>query len=141
MKKISLALQSYYIKRMCPNWQSHITKSKLICEGCIKPIELSKQYKVKLIYILGKKPRITLVEPLLELNFEGKRAPHLYTEDLLCVYHPIRNEWNSSKIIADTIIPWISLWLYYYEVWLATGIWKGGGEHPPSPGDGCQEPA
>jgi hypothetical protein len=32
--------------------------------------------------------------------------------------------------IATTIIPWLSLWLYYYEVWHATGEWMGGGiEH------------
>ncbi len=32
--------------------------------------------------------------------------------------------------LADTILPWASLWLFYYEVWLATGEWVGGGEHP-----------
>jgi hypothetical protein len=25
------------------------------------------------------------------------------------------------------------LWLYYYEVWLVTAIWLGGGEHPGHP--------
>jgi hypothetical protein len=34
--------------------------------------------------------------------------------------------------IAATIVPWLSLWLYYYEVWLATGAWEGGGiSHEP----------
>ena len=32
--------------------------------------------------------------------------------------------------IADTILPWTSLWLYFYELWHATGQWLGGGEHP-----------
>lgn len=29
-----------------------------------------------------------------------------------------------------TIIPWTSEWLFNYEVWLATGEWRGGGMHP-----------
>ena len=32
--------------------------------------------------------------------------------------------------IALTIVPWLSLWLFYYEVWRATGTWYGGGTHP-----------
>lgn len=32
--------------------------------------------------------------------------------------------------IANTILPWTSLWLYYYEIWLGTGKWEGGGDHP-----------
>lgn len=32
--------------------------------------------------------------------------------------------------IANTIIPWTIEWLYYYELWLATGEWLGGGDHP-----------
>jgi hypothetical protein len=35
--------------------------------------------------------------------------------------------------VADYIIPWISCWLYFYEVWLATGTWIGGGTHPEKP--------
>ena len=31
---------------------------------------------------------------------------------------------------AETIVPWACLWLYYYEVWHATGEWLGGGLHP-----------
>ena len=29
----------------------------------------------------------------------------------------------------NTIVPWIADWLYYYEVWLFTGEWEGGGIH------------
>jgi hypothetical protein len=32
--------------------------------------------------------------------------------------------------ISDTIIPWISEWLYYFEFWCITGEWYGGGKHP-----------
>jgi hypothetical protein len=33
--------------------------------------------------------------------------------------------------IADTIVPWTSEWLMYYEIWLATSDWYGGGVWPP----------
>ena len=31
--------------------------------------------------------------------------------------------------LANTIVPWVADWLYYYEVWLFTGEWEGGGIH------------
>lgn len=131
MKKMTLALQSFLIKKKCPNWECVISRNKLICKGNLKPTELSKEYSVKLVYVLGEMPELSVMNPPLETNSDGESSPHLYKGDLLCVYHPRKNEWDTSKVIADTIIPWISLWLYYYEVWLATGVWKGGGEHPP----------
>lgn len=39
-------------------------------------------------------------------------------------------EWTSEMPLAETIIPWASLWLFYFEDWLVTNGWKGGGEHP-----------
>jgi len=33
--------------------------------------------------------------------------------------------------IDQTIVPWAVLWLFYYEEWLVSDRWKGGGEHPP----------
>lgn len=61
--------------------------------------------------------------------------PHRYNKNLekreveLCLNMPI--EFNYSLRIIDTIIPWIQEWLYYYEIWLATDEWRGGG-HTPS---------
>ena len=41
----------------------------------------------------------------------------------------VRKEIDASQFIADTIIPWTSEWLLHYEIWVATGIWHGGGIH------------
>ena len=46
----------------------------------------------------------------------------------ICLYR--YSEFNVYKLLADTIIPWTVEWLYFYELWLATGEWLGGGEHP-----------
>jgi hypothetical protein len=35
-------------------------------------------------------------------------------------------------LVATTIMPWLLLWLTFYELWLATGVWLGGGTvHSP----------
>lgn len=36
----------------------------------------------------------------------------------LCLYY--RNEWNPMMKISETIIPWISEWIYYFEFWCIT---------------------
>jgi hypothetical protein len=61
---------------------------------------------------------------------EGKtRLPHVYNGQMdICVHHP--EEWTPSCLIADTIMPWISQWLRFYEVWQQTGSWEGEGTHP-----------
>ena len=35
-----------------------------------------------------------------------------------------------TKRIDQTIIPWTYTWLFYFEDWLSTDDWKGGGRHP-----------
>jgi hypothetical protein len=47
----------------------------------------------------------------------------------LCIYYKRAKEWDETKFIADTIIPWTSEWLLHYEIWVATGTWQGGGIH------------
>ena len=60
--------------------------------------------------------------------------PHKFDIDVenkmvrICLYR--YSEFSSSKLLVNTIIPWTIEWLYYYELWLATEEWLGGGEHP-----------
>ena len=37
---------------------------------------------------------------------------------------------SPSTRISETIVPWTFLWLWYFEEWLASDVWKGGGVHP-----------
>ena len=39
-------------------------------------------------------------------------------------------EFTTYKFLSKTIVPWTVEWLYFYELWLATGEWYGGGDHP-----------
>ncbi|QQS33991.1 MAG: hypothetical protein IPM50_05290 [Acidobacteriota bacterium] len=78
----------------------------------------------------GQHPEIRVLEPQLTLAPGAKRLPHIYPGKSLCLYTRSKQEWDSSKYVADTVIPWISSYLFYYELWLATGKWFGDGTEP-----------
>ncbi len=42
---------------------------------------------------------------------------------------PKTREWGPHIQIASSVVPWASLWLFYFEEWLVSDDWKGGGEH------------
>jgi hypothetical protein len=98
--------------------------------GSLNPGDLYEIYQVKIEYRPGLRPKLTVLSPKLCKRDDQSRIPHVYSGDHPCVYFPTTGEWHPGKLIAKTIIPWLSSWLYYYEVWLVTGKWKGGGiEH------------
>lgn len=33
-------------------------------------------------------------------------------------------------LLVETIVPWTSEWLYFYEIWLVTGEWYAGVIYP-----------
>ncbi len=122
--------QMMKMKALFPDWQCGVKRNVLTCIGYRQPTEISCNYKVKITYTLNGKPDIEVLEPKLVCR-EGETAiPHVYPGNHPCVYYPKFGEWTSSKYIAKTIVPWISSWLYFYEVWMATGEWEGGGIHP-----------
>lgn len=128
-KLLNLAMQGQRMKHDYRNWNYQIIRDTLVCEGILHPTLFSEEYLVKIYYSLKDRPKIYLMNPKLRKNERGDRSPHLYSDDRLCVYHPSFGEWDGSKYISQTIVPWISLWLYYYEIWHATGEWLGGGVH------------
>ncbi len=98
--------------------------------GELKPTARSTIYTIEIRYNLSQPPKIQVLNPELTINFNGDKIPHVYPGNRLCLYRPKYNEFIYSDYISDTIVPWTSLWLYYYELWHITGEWKGGGEHP-----------
>ncbi len=58
-----------------------------------------------------------------------KGAPHLYADGSLCLYWPKEWQWAAHEAIAETLLPWAALWLYYYELWLDAGEWLGPSSH------------
>ena len=90
---------------------------------------MSKIYRIRMTYRLRKEPEVYVVAPVLRQRSPEESIPHVYPGNRLCLFLPGVGEWRPTDSIAETIIPWAATWLYFYEVWLATGQWHGEGEH------------
>lgn len=97
----------------------------------IRPTPISETYDVKIVYTDNKWIKIFVINKTLEIAKNRTKLPHVYDsrKQQLCLYSPSKKEWNAHNYIIDTIIPWISEWLYYYELWLSEGTWLGGGHN------------
>jgi hypothetical protein len=85
---------------------------------------------VRIRYVVGLPPFVEVIDPIPVREREGMATPHLNPDGSLCLFDPYKEEWDPSKHIADTIIPWASRWLLHYESWMSTGIWKGDAPMP-----------
>ncbi|MGH2773459.1 MAG: hypothetical protein ACRDIU_10050 [Actinomycetota bacterium] len=90
----------------------------------LQPTEASDTYTIHVEYSLGSRPKITVQSPELRRP-AGKPLPHPFEGDELCLHYA--EEFSGQDLISSTIVPWISEWLLYYELWLITGKWLGGG--------------
>jgi len=129
-KWMAIAQQAIFLRNAFPDSEIKLRNNKLIWIGNIKPTNLSKNYKVKIEYKLKNRPDVTILAPPLRSYYNNRPLPHVFKGQKLCLFMYKYAEWSSGMRIDETIVPWTSLWLFYYEVWLLTGEWHGGGEHP-----------
>lgn len=96
-----------------------------------RPTALSRLYSVRIEFKTGNQPEVYVEHPDLVALAEGRKIPHLYSQSptKLCLHRPNKREWRPDLLINRTIVPWVALWLFYFEEWLASDDWKGGGEH------------
>ena len=64
-------------------------------------------------YEAGRRPGAYV--PGLRTRADAERIPHTYAPERPCLFYPAGREWRPDMTIATTIIPWLSLWLYFYE--------------------------
>lgn len=126
-QSIARTIQALRLKRDVPGSTMAVEGAAVTWIGDLRPSPLSHLYRVRIVHLAGYCPKVWVVNPKLQTR-EGKRAPHLYPAGNLCLFHPKTDgRWDDSKLIADTLLPWTAEWLLHYEVWLATGVWQGGG--------------
>ena len=96
------------------------------------PTPLSRLYSIRLNFRARQPPQATVEDPALRDLAGGRRLPHVYEQEppRLCLYLPGNGEWQPWMRIDHTIVPWTALWLFYFEEWLVSDKWKGGGVHP-----------
>ena len=124
----SLPQQAFALSARFPDGKLTLTRGTLAWVGKITPTELSRTYLVRIRYRLGAIPKVTVIRPTLQMR-RDEGLPHVYTGDILCLHEAV--DWAPTMSLADTIVPWAAEWLMYYEIWLATGTWEGGGVWPP----------
>jgi hypothetical protein len=119
---------------------------RAVWEGNLAPV--SRRYRVRIEYevpraienfsIINVQPRVQVLSPVLERHPEYHEGPipHVYVNrkepslPYLCLFDPFNAEWTPADLLAETTVPWTSRYLYFYEGWLLTGTWSGGGRHP-----------
>ncbi len=127
-----------------------------IWEGPVRPI--SKTYRIRIVFFRRRffdgwsleNPYVAVcvVDPPIgaEAIKEERLLPHIYWNKQrpeypnLCLYDPKEMSWTPEQLIATTVIPWASQWLFFYEYWQITGEFRGPARHPERKPDQCQTP-
>lgn len=150
MKTIAEQMPTMHAAGFRPLW--HDARGAL-WEGKLSPSN-ARDYTVRVAYktpilaenfTIGRvQPQVRVTSPLLERHpdYEDGPIPHVYWDDedldrpILCLFSLEGREWGLDDLIAETTILWAARWLFFYEGWLATKKWKGGGRHPGRHSDG-----
>lgn len=105
---------------------------RLVWRYTTAPTPLSRLYIIRLSYRVEKSPQVIVEKPALCSLAGDRRLPHVYEQEpaRLCLYLPRAGEWQPWMRIDQTIVPWTAVWLFYFEEWLESNEWKGGGVHP-----------
>lgn len=98
------------------------------------PNALSRVYRCSLKLYPAKFPELFVVDPDPKALAPGRVLPHVYPHDglgtQLCLWLPQAQEWAAQMPLNETYLAWAAEWLDYFEEWLVTDEWSGGGEHP-----------
>jgi hypothetical protein len=128
------AAQQYFLLRNSPISVGYggLRRENLHWTFDAAPTPLGRTYTIRIAYRERDRPDVRCIAPDLVALAGGRKLPHVYpgSPPKLCLYLPGSGEWTTSKAIARTIVPWTYEWLHYFEDWLATDVWSGGGHEP-----------
>lgn len=127
-KPLTFAQQCGVMRRLHPQFVDRWGRGRVTWRGSLTPTSVSETYSIRIEYQQDGIPEVWVDSPKLQKRADQDRIPHVYAGPRPCLYHPSLREWTPLDPIAETIVPWTSEWLYYYELWHATGDWLGGGE-------------
>jgi hypothetical protein len=130
--RASVSQQAFALARRFPDSRLRRDSRTLVWRGRMQPSPTSRSYLVEMKYRLGATPRVRVVSRLRTRT--GESLPHVWNHSyrVLCLHE--RDDWNPRMLIADTTVPWAAEWLFFYELWLVTGEWDGGGHWPAGAG-------
>jgi hypothetical protein len=112
------------LKLFFPSFRLITRGNPYIWEGTVRPIS-GALYKIRIKYRHGRRPVVDVLDPVLVPRVPWLKIPHTFDTGSLCLH--LISEWDDTMLIHETIVPWTSTWLYFYEIWHATTEWRGGG--------------
>ena len=129
IKTINLGLQNLAIQKKFPSLKLYKKNHQdIFWLGELESSPHAVKYTVKINYT-PYKTKVFIMEPQIL-----KSAPHRYSDQSLCLYHPNDKSYRPDLLIADTLIPWTCEWLFFYNIWLEEGVWWGkDAPHSPIP--------
>lgn len=123
---LSFGQQIGRMSSLHPEFQASVSRNCVTWTGRIQPSPMSNAYAVDIEYTLQRRPKVHVIHPKLRGRGPEEDIPHTFSDGSVCLHR--HEDWTPMMFISDTIVPWLTLWLFYYEVWLATGQWLGGGD-------------
>jgi len=93
----------------------------LHCNGKIIPFKGCTSYSIRISYKMGHIPDVYIINPQIQPRAEY----HMYADGKLCLYDWREMPWRAHMDLHETIIPWTSEWIVFYELWCLTGKWLG----------------
>ncbi|MFS8102099.1 hypothetical protein LFM09_33735 [Lentzea alba] len=129
-RQAGVGRQAFALRALLPAANIVLRADSLTATFELQPTSASRRYRVRLNYRHGTAPDVAVLHPALALRDGATSLPHTYPGDRLCLHLP--GQWRPTMLLADTIVPWTSEWLLYYEIWLVTGTWHGGGHGTPT---------
>jgi hypothetical protein len=100
----------------------------------VAPTPLSRMYRCLLKLTVARAPELLVLDPSPCILAGARPVPHVYPHKglgtKLCLWLPKAHEWSAYMKLSETYLPWAAEWLDYFEEWLVTDAWSGGGEHP-----------
>lgn len=113
--------------------QHRFTRDKLLYDFTMAPPG-GRFYRCRIVlHRDGSAPTFLVLSPDLTGLAKERALPHIYPHDgpgtRLCLWLPSSGEWTPCSRLRETLIPWAIEWLSYFENWLVTDEWNGGGVH------------
>jgi hypothetical protein len=133
-RRYGLHEQATRIRLIVGDFKYAVRRGQLVGRGSMQPAPACETYLFSLSYRDGENPTVKIIDPPLRCRQDQSEIPHTYYPDEPCLFRP-GIDWSREQSLATTIIPWLAAWLFYYEMWHATGEWLGGGDHPETDED------
>lgn len=129
-KYITACAQLYRLLHDFPESEGQMTSGQaFVWRYKLHPQANSDFYDIEIRYAdAWTYPKVYVKTPL-ALYPKADKLPHVFDAEKQQICLNFNKEWDKTRAISPYYVPWASEWLFYYEAWVITGEWLGGGIH------------